>query len=335
MNRTLPAQRGATRVLLAGLTVAVASMAVAALYGAKPLSVREVWESVIRFDPSRDADLIVWYVRMPRVVMGALVGASLAVAGAILQSITQNPLACPALSGLSGGGSLAVLVAILLRPGLNLTEAMGASFAGAAAGMTLVYLVASASRSGPTPVRLALAGITVSAVLMAVANTLVHLYTLRFEDLYWTVGGLNNVVWQQVAFAAPVVLVALGVAMLLGPQWTVMGLGREVATGLGVSTNTVRAVGMLLVLLLAGTAVSVAGPVGFVGLLVPHLSRMLVGVDYRKVIPLSASLGAALVVLPDIFCRLSSNGFYPVGMFTSLVGGLFFVILARRGFRGW
>ena len=298
------------------------------------MSWAEIWEALVRFDPQRDADIVLWYVRLPRIAMGALVGASLAIAGAIMQSLTQNPLASPSLSGLTAGGSLAVLVGILLVPEMTLTAAIFLSFAGGAFGITLVYGVASAAHTGPTPIRLALSGIMVSAVLTSMASGLMHLYTLRFEDLYWTMGGLNNVLWEQVILVGPVVLLAIVLAMLMAPQMTVMGLGQDIAVGLGVSAGLVRVLGLILVLLLAGTAVSVAGPLGFVGLMVPHVSRLIVGIDCRKVVPMCAGLGSTMVVLPDIFCRLSSSGFYPVGMFTSLIGGAFFVVLARRGVRG-
>ncbi len=320
-------------MLLAALGLTVLSVATAAMFGAKTISFGAIWESVVRFDPGRDADIIVWHIRMPRIAMGALVGASLAVSGAIMQALTQNPLASPSLTGVNSGASLAVLVGIVILPNMLLTQTICVAFLGGAAGLVLVYSVASASREGPTSVRLALAGIIVSAVLGAMAAAIVHLYSLRFEDLYWTMGGLSNVLWSHVALICPLVVVAIALAVLLAPQLTVMGLGQEMATGLGVSTSAVRTLGMFLVLILAGSAVAVAGPVGFVGLMVPHISRMIVGIDYRKVIPLSVGLGSAMVVLPDIFCRLSSSGFYPVGMFTSLIGGCFFVVLARRGFR--
>ena len=333
MSTSAIPQRGAGRVIFASIVLILVSLAIATLFGAKQLSGTEIWQAIVRFDAGRNADVIIWDIRMPRIVMGALVGAGLALAGAIMQSLTQNPLASPTLTGVNAGGSLAVLVGILTLPGMDHFQAICISFVGGAAGLVLVYTVASASRSGPTPVRLALSGIMVSAVLTSLAGGLVHLYTLRFEDLYWTMGGLNNVLWEHVALVAPIIIAAAGGALFMAPQLTVIGLGRDLATGLGVSTGTIRAAGMFLALLLAGSAVSVAGPVGFVGLMVPHISRMIVGIDYRKVIPLSMGLGTAMVVLPDIFCRLASSGFYPVGMLTSLIGGCFFVILARRGGR--
>jgi len=330
----MPRRGGVFTSLPATCALGVALMCVFAgvslLYGTKPIPAASIWRALVAFDPDRAADLIIREIRLPRVVMGAMVGAAFALAGAVMQALTRNPLASPSLTGINAGGSLFLVIALINMPDLDVLRAAAVSFVGACVGVALVYGIASASPRGMTPVRLAIAGLMVSAVLQAFSGMLANYFMLRFELLYWTMGGFSNVRWSQILTVLPVFVVCTVGILAMAPQLSIMMLGRDTASSLGVRVSFVRTLGMALVLLLTGSAIAVAGPIGFVGLIVPHMSRALVGFDYRRVLPVSAAIGCGLVVLPDILCRRFGDGFMPVGVYTALIGAVCFVIINRR-----
>jgi iron complex transport system permease protein len=316
----------------AGISVFVV-IAVAVTFGAKSLTTSQLWHAMMSYDSSSVADVVVIKMRLPRIAAGILVGASLAVAGVVMQAMTQNPLASPSLMGLNAGGSLLLVLGVAFVPGLTLTGAIMLSFVGAGVGAGLVYLLAAASPKANTPVHMALAGMIVSILLGAVTQGLVQQLELAADMLFWAVGGLSNTWWSQVVLLIPPISIAMVGALILAPQWTVLSLGNDSAIGLGVNVRWIYLAGSVIVLLLAGSAIAAAGPVMFVGLMVPHICRFLVGTDCRKVIPLAMVLGALLVVLADTICRGMTQGRLPLGAITGALGGIVFVMLARRGGR--
>ena len=287
--------------------------------------------ALVNYDTTSNAQVAVREIRLPRTILAAMIGCCLATAGAVMQGVTRNVLAGPYIMGLSTGGTFCLLVGLLMLPVVTYNQAILLSFAGAALGYTTVCAVGLLSRNGLTPVRLALAGTVVSAMLGGITHAMTIHYQMHDEMLYWTAGGIANVSWAQVYAVLPPLLIGMTGALWLAPSVTVLSLGEDIAGGLGQRTRRVRIVATLCVLLLTGGATAVAGPVGFVGMMTPHLSRFLVGVDYRRLIPLSAVLGAGLTVLADTCSRTLCGGQeIPLGLFTTLIGATFFVWFARR-----
>lgn len=329
----------ADRTLRYRLALAVAAL-VALLASAVSLAVGptgvdggSLLSALCAYDPLDEAQFVVHEIRLPRVLLALLVGGSLAAAGAAMQGVTRNPLAGPSIMGLSGGGSLAVLIAMIALPGLSYNAAVAASFVGAGLGFGCVLAVARLSPDGFSPTRLTLAGVVVSALLAAVTQGLLIAYGMQGDALYWTVGGIANVSWPQVQAVAPVCLLGLLGVMLMAPEITILGLGDDTAVGLGQRPRLAKIGVAFSVLLLAGAAVAAAGPVGFIGLMVPHVCRTMVGVDYRRLIPMSAVAGAGLTALADLGSRtiFGMGGEIPLGVLTAVLGAPFFVWLIRSG----
>ena len=303
--------------------------------GAADIDLATVWQAVFSYDPVQTTHQIIQEVRLPRVVIGAMVGAAFAVAGAIMQGMTRNPLASPSIMGLNAGAAFFLVLSFVLLPGLSYTGLIIASFFGAGFGALLVFGVGSLSRGGLTPVKLALSGAAVTALLTSLTTGLTLYFNLAQNVLFYTAGGVQGTRWEQVQLMLPWFLLALVSGLALSRSVTVLSLGDEVAKGLGLQTGLVKALCTVVVLLLAGAAVAVAGGVGFVGLVVPHVARFLVGLDYRLIIPSSALLGALLLVLADLGARTLNPPFEtPVGLITALIGVPFFLYLARRDTKG-
>ena len=301
-----------------------------------------VWDALwSNADPT--SNLIV-QLRVPRVLVGAMVGASLAMSGAILQGITRNPLADPHIFGISAGAALVAVSFIVLLPSvsndqvelgvgsvhlftLNIVQPL--SLLGGLAGGGLAY--AMAWRGGVSPARLALAGIAVTSMLSAITSGV--LVTSAFSaqlGLRWLIGGLSQRNWDDVQLLAPYFLIGTFVILLMARQVNVIALGDELATSLGQRVERTRFLLAATAALLASAAVSIAGLIGFVGLIIPHFVRLLFGNDYRIVIPASAVFGAILLVLADTVARVVLDPQeLPVGVLTALMGGPVFILLVR------
>ena len=280
-----------------------------------------------RGDPT--ARLIVWQLRLPRVLVGACVGANLALAGVLLQGITRNPLADPHVLGFSSGAGVAAIAVLLLAPGTPLALIAPAAFAGSLASAAAVY--ALAWRGGISAVRFALAGVAVAAFGTALSTAVIassDLFTQSARS--FLAGGLFARDWSHVHQLWPYTLAA-GVAALLTARWlNVFALGDDVARGLGVRVERARLALVALAALLTGSAVAVSGLLAFVGLVVPHAARLLAGNDHRTLLPLAALLGAALLVLADTFARVAfAPTEIPVGIVTAVIGAPAFLALLR------
>ena len=299
--------------------------------GVRMIPLGDVIHSFTSFDALNVPDLIVQTLRLPRLLAALVCGVSFAVAGALMQGVTNNPMASPSILGINAGASFGLSLAMIFLPLASLQATIFASFFGAALA-TLVILALAASRRGKaSPVYVALAGTAVSAVFMAVTQVLVVYFDVAQELSYWTAGGLGGIKMPEILAVLPWTILGLVVAVSISRSVTLLSFGEEMAIGLGGKIMRIRALAGLAVLLLAGSAVAVAGPVGFVGLVVPHIVRRLVGIDYRLVVPFSALLGARLVVAADIVARTVTPPFeVPLGAVTALVGVPFFLYLANR-----
>lgn len=328
-------KRGHTRaawlIVTLGLGALAALMAFSITKGAAEIPLQTVWEAILHFDDEISHHLIVVELRLPRVIASALVGTAFAVAGAVMQGMTRNPMADSGLLGLNSGAGFALSVCFAFFPGMGHMQIILFCFLGAALGAGLVNGAAALRRGGATPMRLVLAGAAVSALLSALSQGIALYFHVAQDIMFWTVGGVAGSNWAQVSVIAPWIAAALLGAVVLSRSISLLSLGEDVAKGLGLNTALINVLCSAVVLVLAGASVSVVGAVGFVGLIVPHLARYLVGVDYRRIIPSSAVLGALLMVTADLGARTLNPPFEtPIGALISLVGVPFFLYLARK-----
>jgi len=328
-------------VLIAGLAVLlIVTMSVAVGAGAVPIPVETVWRIIasklmpgsVAVDWSAGREAIVWEVRLPRIVLGAIVGASLAVVGAALQSVTRNPLADPHLLGISSGAAFGAIL-VLLHTGmfLGLATVPLFAFAGALVATGLVLAVSNLTRSQSAG-RLVLAGVAVSFIITAAGNLFIFLGDPRAAHtvVFWMLGGLGLAQWPQLPFPLAALLACGGYLIARARALNAMTLGDESATTLGIPAGRFRLTVFVVCALLTGSAVAFSGVIAFVGLMIPHIVRMGVGGDYRRVLPLSALVGAIFLVLADIAARiLMPPQDMPIGVLTGVIGGLFFVGLLR------
>ena len=322
-------------ILFGGFIALVVFVAVSVMFGAADIDWMTVWEAIFRFNPDLTAHQIIRELRLPRVLGGAMVGASLAVAGAMMQGMTRNPMADSGLLGLNAGAGLMMAICFAIFPGLSFMTLILYAFVGAGIGAGLVYGIGSLARGGLTPLRLVLAGAAVSALMTALSEGIALYFHIGQDLAFWFAGGVAGTTWEQLGLMAPWVAGALLAAIMLSRSITLLSLGEEVAAGLGQRTGLVKLAGMVVVLVLAGSAVAVVGAVGFVGLIIPHLTRYLVGVDYRWIIPCSAILGSLLVILSDLAARtINPPSEIPLGALIALLGVPFFLYLARKERRG-
>lgn len=321
----------ATLILVGGLIALAFSIALSISNGAADIKLSVVWQAVFSFDPELTQHQIIWEIRLPRVLGGAMVGVCFAVAGAIMQGMTRNPLADSGLLGLNAGAGFVLALCFAVFPGLSYTYLIMYSFLGAGIGAGLVYGIGSMAKGGLTPVRLVLAGAAISALLGALSEGIALYFRIGQDLAFWYAGGVSVTKWFQLKIIFPWVGAAVLGAIALSRSITLLSLGEDIARGLGQRTALVKVGATLVVLVLAGTAVSVVGAVGFVGLLIPHLARYWVGVDYRWIIPCSAVLGSLLVVLADLAARMiNPPSETPIGALIALIGVPFFLYLARK-----
>jgi iron complex transport system permease protein len=311
---------------------AVALLVVASLlWGAKGLSVAEVWTGLWRPDGS-SASIIVREMRVPRTLLGLVVGAALGAAGALMQGHTRNPLADPGLLGVSAGAAFAVVLGLHLDLLTSMAAYVSFAFVGALITSVVVFGLGSVGRGGPTPVALALAGAAVTALLGALTSALVLLDVSTLDAFrFWAVGSVGGADAGTVVVVGPLLCVGVLLAALHARSLDTLALGEDLARSLGQHVARTRAAGVLIVALLAGAAVAAAGPIAFVGLLVPHAARIMVGPDHRRLVPLSAALGAALLLAADVLGRLVVRpGELQVGVVMALVGAPVLIALVRR-----
>lgn len=329
-KRTHPI-RGVVALIL-GVIALIFTIGLAISLGAADISLGTVWTAITHFSPQLTTHQIIHDIRLPRVLGAALVGASFAVAGAIMQGMTRNPLADSGLLGLNAGAAFMLAVCFAFFPGMPYLLLIVLSFVGAALGVAIVFGVGSLSKGGLTPMRLVLAGAAVSALLGALGEGIALYYRVGQDLAFWYAGGVSGTNWGHLKILSPWIVIAIIGALILSRSITLLSLGEEIAIGLGQRTVVVKVWGMVIVLILAGAAVSVVGAVGFVGLIVPHFTRYIVGHDYRWIISCSVVYGALLVVLADLVARIINPPYEtPIGALIAFIGVPFFLYLARKG----
>ncbi|MEM9003867.1 MAG: iron ABC transporter permease [Cyanobacteria bacterium P01_F01_bin.86] len=302
--------------------------------GVADIGVGEVWQALVQSDGSTE-HLIIRTVRVPRSITALLVGAAVAVAGAIMQGLTRNPLADPGILGINSGAALAVVLAVFWLNATSLSVYAGFALVGAAIAAITVYGLGSLGRGGLTPLNLTIAGAALTALVGSLTTAILILSQRTLEEIrFWLAGSVAGRDMELVLQVLPYLLVGLGLGLAMGKQLTILGLGESVAQGLGQKTAWVKGMGATSVVLLAGGSVAIAGPIGFVGLIVPHIVRFWAGADYRWILPYSALVGAILLLLADMGARLIIQPQeLPVGIVMPLLGAPFFIYLTRSRVR--
>ncbi|MEU6606319.1 iron ABC transporter permease [Streptomyces shenzhenensis] len=310
----------------------LAATALSLAVGSGDVSLHDVVHGVLDPDRSVRGQLVVQEVRIPRTLAGLLAGAALGLAGTVMQGVTRNPLADPGLLGINAGAAVAVVFAMSV---LSLTEPaqyIWFGFLGACLAAGLVYGIAGLGREGATPVKLALAGAAATALLVSATDTMLLSDSQTFDQYrFWQVGALDGRDLDVLLQAVPFVVVGCVLALALGPRLNGLALGDDIARALGQRVAVARLVGAASVVLLCGASTAVAGPIGFVGLAVPHAVRMITGPDHRWILPYSALLAPVLLLVADVVGRVVARpGEIQVGVVTAAVGCVPFIILVRR-----
>ncbi|MBX3015975.1 MAG: iron ABC transporter permease [Caldilineaceae bacterium] len=330
----MPRKKGAvnfTIYMIIGFGLLVFMTAASISFGAADMSLATAWSAIFKFDPAVTEHQIIQTLRFPRVLASIIVGSSLAVCGAIMQGTTRNPLADSGLMGISSGATFAMALCMVFLPTRTYSQMMFFAFTGAAITTSMTYFVASLGPRGMTPHKLVLAGLSISMLFGAFSTYLAIKYQLGTALAYWTAGGVAGAQWSELAVIAPFFLLSLAVSIALSPSITVLSLGEEVATGLGLRTRLVKGIATVIVLVLTGLSVVVVGPIGFVGLLTPHAVRYMVGVDYRYIIPATVFYGGLLAISADLLGRMINRPFEtPIGIIFAIIGVPFFLYLARK-----
>ncbi len=330
------AQARASRPVLIGalpicITALVLSVMASIAFVAADIRFQTVLSSIFAFDAENTNHLIIQTLRLPRAVTAILVGAALGVAGAIMQGLTRNPLADPGLLGIEAGAALAVVGGVFLFQINSLPVYAVFAFVGGTLTALAVYGLGSMGRGGATPFKLTVAGAAISSLLASLTTAILIFNQRSLEEVrFWMAGSVAGRDMNLVIEAAPFLLAGLILSFVMGRQITTLSMGEDIARGLGQNVGWIKLASAGAVVVLAGTAVALAGPIGFIGLVIPHVVRMFAGNDYRWVLPYSALLGAPFLVLSDLLGRILVQPLeLPVGIMTAAIGGPVFIYLVR------
>ena len=319
--------------LVAGCALVVLLAVLSLAIGSKNLSIGEVWSGLLAGDGSRES-IIVWQLRMPRTVLATLAGAALAVSGVLMQALTRNSLAEPGLLGVNAGAAFAVVIAISAFGAARSQDYLWAAFAGAGLASVFVYLISIRRTRASDHARLVLAGVALTATLGACTRIVTLFDATAFDSFrFWVIGSVADRGIDVVMSVLPFIAVGVVVALLLGPSLNALALGDDQAVALGVPVGALRVLVIAAITLLCGAATAAAGPIAFVGLVVPHVLRLIVGVDQRAILGLSVLVGPSLVLAADVIGRLVSQpSELEVGVVTAFIGApvLLALLLRRR-----
>lgn len=328
-------QRRSRAALTTGLVVLLGVLALVCFFsitmGARGVGLSTIWKAFNDYDPTNAAETVIRELRVPRTLIGIFAGAGLGLCGAILQGVTRNPLADPGILGIASGSATAIVFGIMVLGTQSVSTYVWFAFVGAGVATVTVYGIASFGREGATPVKLALAGAAVGAILSSITSAIVMTNVSALNELrFWQVGALSGryfpVFWQTLPFLLVGIVLALGAGRALNG----LALGEDLAKALGQRVPLTRATMFVIVALLCGAATSACGPIVFVGLIVPHLARMFCGPDYRWILAYSLLLTPIVMLVADIIGRvIVSPGELQVGVVLGVIGAPFFILLVR------
>lgn len=299
--------------------------------GTKSIALETIIDAIIRYDKENIDHQIIWTGRVPRALAVLFVGAFLATAGAIMQGVTRNFLASPSIMGVTDGSAFFITLAFVFLPGISSFNLVLLSMLGSLFGGALVFGFASIIKNGLSPVRLAIIGTVIGTFISSIGTAIAMYRQISQTITMWYNSKVHMVEMELIYLCVPIGMIGLILAISLARAVTITALGEDVAVGLGQNTRIVKLLSMLAVAILTGTAVALVGKIAFVGLIVPHIVRMLVGVDYRVIIPCSAVMGAFFLSGCDLISRYINFPFEtPIGVVTALIGVPFFLYLIRR-----
>ncbi|QKI83678.1 FecCD family ABC transporter permease [Kroppenstedtia eburnea] len=324
------------KLLLFSLSVVLLLLCMASsmVYGYTDTGWHTAWEAFTDYNGSNE-HIVIQHVRLPRSLIAAVVGASLAVAGALMQALTKNPLASPSIFGIQAGAGFFIVVSFSFFSVSSIQGFTWIAFAGAGVAAFIVYFIGSLGRDGLTPIKLTLAGAAVAALFSSLTQGLLVTNEAALDQvLFWLAGSVQGRKLSSLTAVLPYIAMAGIICAVLAPKINILTMGEEVARSLGLKTGLVKLFAGLAVILLAGGAVAVAGPIGFIGIVIPHVARFVAGNDYRWILPYCAVLGGILLVAADIAARyVVMPEEVPVGVMTAIIGTPFFIYIARRGFQ--
>ena len=313
--------------LLVFIGMFIASMA----FGSADTSIKDVWLALTT-NAKTETALMLREIRLPREIAAIFVGAALAVSGAIMQGLTRNPLADPGLLGLTAGANAAMAIILVVIPSVNYFGLMIGCFIGAAIGTIMVFGIGMVQKGGFSQIRIVLAGAAVSAFLYAVSEGVGIYFKLSKSISMWTSGGLSGTNWDQLKVIVPFIIIGILLSVLLSRQLTILSLNEDVAVGLGQKTTQIKGILYIVIILLAGASVALVGNMTFIGLMVPHIVRAIVGTDYRFIIPMSAIAGSVFMLLADTVGRTINAPYEtPVAAIVAVIGLPFFLTIVRKG----
>lgn len=341
MTTTLPAPASVERTLrrpaqvrlaafAAGLVLLAALCALSVAFGVRAVTIGDITTALTgSADTVAEAAVV---KRIPRTVLAMLVGAALALSGAGMQAVTRNPIADPGILGVTSGASLAVVIGIAFFGMAHPYAYIVVAIIGAAAAACFVYGVGSLGRGGATPLKLALAGAATTAALTSlISAVLLPRVDILQSVQFWQIGGVGGADWARIGVLTPVLAVGALLSIASARGMNSLALGDDMAAGLGENVARTRLVTALGAVILAGAATAIAGPIGFVGLVVPHVCRMIIGTDHRWLLPFSALVGACLLVAGDTLGRVIARpDEIQVGIITAVIGAPFFIAIVRR-----
>lgn len=323
------ASRAVVLIILMLFTLSVSSI----FFGASELTLGQIWQHLYQ-GFGGEQDFIVWQHRLPRTLLSILVGASLGLSGSLVQGVIRNPLASPDLMGISAGAGFCATLLLVMLPAAPTWWLSVAALLGGLLAFSFIMLLAQISQ--PTPARLALIGVAISAFLASGINFLLVLYPVEINTaMIWLTGSLWGRSWQHIPMLTVIFAVLMAVSMYLAWRLDVLGLGEQTAYHLGLSVKSLEFTTLLIAVVIASLAVSVAGTVSFIGLLAPHIARLLFGHQHRILLPASALIGAIILVTADVLARsLFAPIELPAGVLTSVIGAPYFIFLLSR-YKGW
>lgn len=325
VQRKLPAA-----ILWMAPAAAILAVLLSVSFGAKSIPSGTVWDAVFHFNPDNVDHQIIRASRLPRAVGALLIGAFLAVSGAIMQGMTRNYLASPAIMGVSDGSVFLVTMFMVFVPANGAVSLIAVSMLGSLLGAALVFGLAWAVPGGLSPVRLAILGTIVGTFLSGVSAAVASYFQISQGLTFWYNARLHAMDPELIKLALPFAAVGLALAFGLSKTVTVLSLGDDVAAGLGLRTAIAKLLGVLCVAMLTGVSVALAGKIAFIGLIIPHIARFISGMDYRWIIPVSGALGALFLALCDTLSRFLNYPFEtPIGVVTALFGVPFFLYLIK------
>ncbi|QST01038.1 iron ABC transporter permease [Pontibacillus sp. ALD_SL1] len=298
--------------------------------GTKEIDLATIWEAFFHYDAGNVDHAIIMTARLPRALGAILVGAFLAISGALMQGMTRNYLASPSIMGVSDGSAFVITLCMVFAPGLSSSSLILFSMLGSALGAGIVFGFGSLLRNGLSPVRLAIIGTVIGTFLSSLSAAIASYFEVSQTISFWYNARLHQLSMDLFLLAIPFGVIGLVLALSVAKSITILSLGDEMSTNLGQRPAILKAITLLSVIFLTGTAIALVGKIGFVGLLIPHMTRYIVGIDYKWVIPSTGIIGGVFLGLSDVLSRLMNYPFEtPIGVVTSLLGVPFFLYLIR------